>query len=111
MTNMPLAQIKRALRATEVVANLAKLEGWRLSGDGTTVAIEKTFTFANYDRTMAFVNALAFIAHAQDHHPELIVQQRQCLVRWRTDEVGGISLTDFACAKRVDALLAEPASA
>jgi len=108
---MPLAQTKRALRATEVVANLAKLEGWRLSGDGTTVAIEKTFTFANYDRTMAFVNALAFIAHAQDHHPELIVQQHQCLVRWRSDDVSGISLADFACAKRVDALLAEPASA
>ncbi|MBB1077057.1 4a-hydroxytetrahydrobiopterin dehydratase, partial [Rhodoferax sp. 4810] len=107
----PVAHTKRALRATEIVANLAKLEGWTLSGDGDTLAIEKPFGFANYYQTMAFVNAVAFIAHAQDHHPELLVQQRQCLVRWRTDDVNGISPTDFECAKRVDALQPELAAA
>ena len=60
---------------------------------------------------MAFVNAVAFIAHAEDHHPELLVQPRQCLVRWRTDDVNGISLADFECAKRVDALQPELAAA
>lgn len=104
---MRVAHTIRALKATEIVANLAKLEGWRLSGDGDSLAIEKTFGFANYYQTLAFVNAVAFIAHAEDHHPELIVQPRQCLVRWRSHDVGGISPADFACAKRVDGLQPE----
>lgn len=105
---MRVTHTVRALSATEIVANLAKLEGWTLSGDGDSLAIEKPFGFANYYQTIAFVNAVAFIAHAQDHQPELVVQQRQCLIRWRTDDVHGISLADFECARRVDALQPEP---
>lgn len=76
-----------------------------MSGDDAGVAIEKTFTFANYYETMAFVNAVAFIAHAQDHHPALSVHFKRCVVRYNTHDVGGISTTDFDCATRVDALL------
>ncbi|MBT9507185.1 4a-hydroxytetrahydrobiopterin dehydratase [Rhodoferax sp.] len=97
---------RRALTATEVVANLAKLESWRLNGDGAAVAIEKTFTFANYFETMSFVNAVAFIAHAQDHHPDLSVHFSRCVVRFNTHDLGGISMTDFDCAAQIDALLA-----
>ena len=52
------------------------------------------------------MNAVAFIAHTQDHHPELTVGYNRCVVRWNTHDVGGISETDFDCAARVDALLA-----
>ncbi len=69
-------------------------------------AIEKTFRFANYFETMAFVNALAFVAHAQDHHPDLSVHYNRCVVRLNTHDVGGISGTDFDCARRFDALVA-----
>lgn len=94
------------MTATEVVANLAKLESWTLAGDDTTVAIEKTFTFANYYECISFVNALAFIAHAQDHHPDLLVYFNRCVVRFNTHDVGGLSMTDFECASQVDALVA-----
>ena len=97
---------RRALQATEIVASLAKLEGWKLTGDGADVAIEKTWTFANYFETIAFVNAVAFIAHRQDHHPELTVQYSRCVVRFNTHDVSGLSVTDFECAALVDALLA-----
>ena len=100
------AQPRRALTATEVVAKLAQLEGWTLSGDGAEVAIEKTYSFANYYETIAFVNALAFIAHTQDHHPDLSVHYNRCGVRLNTHDVGGLSATDFACAASMDALLA-----
>ena len=100
------AQPRRALTATEVVAKLAQLEGWTLSGDGADVGIEKTFSFANYYETIAFVNALAFIAHTQDHHPDLSVHYNRCGVRLNTHDVGGLSATDFDCAERFDALLA-----
>ena len=68
-------------------------------------AIEKTFTFKNYHETMAFVNALAWIAHTEDHHPDLVVTYNRCIVRFTTHSVGGISINDFICAAKADALL------
>ena len=100
------AQARRALNATEVIAKISTLEGWKLSGDGADVAIEKTFSFANYFDTMAFVNAVAFIANVQDHHPDLSVHYNRCVVRLNTHDVNGISATDFECAAAFDALVA-----
>ena len=102
----PIHQNRRALSATEVVAQLSKLNGeqalgWRLL-DG---ALEKTFGFKNYYETISFVNAVAFIANAQDHHPDLAVSYKQCKVRFNTHDVNGISVSDFFCASKVDALL------
>lgn len=97
---------RKALTATEVVAKLAQLEGWCLHGDGASVAIEKTYRFANYFETIAFVNAVAFVAHAEDHHPDLSVHYDRCVVRLNTHDVGGLSSSDFECATRFDALLA-----
>ena len=102
----PVAPRQRALTATEIVAKLAHIEGWTLSGDGADVAITKTYRFANYYQTMAFVNAVAFIAHAQDHHPDLSVHYDHCVVRLQTHDVNGLSVSDFDCAGRFDALLA-----
>lgn len=97
---------RRALSPTEIVASLARLEGWKLTGDGADVAIEKTYSFSNYFETIAFVNALALIAHRQDHHPDLSVHYNRCIVRFNTHDVGGLSATDFDCAAQADALLA-----
>jgi 4a-hydroxytetrahydrobiopterin dehydratase len=97
---------RRALGPTQVVSRLSALEGWQLAGNGPDVAIEKTYRFANYHETMAFVNAVAFIAHAQDHHPDLSVHYSHCVVRYSTHDVKGLSDTDFECAAQVDALLA-----
>ena len=102
---MPQAHDLKALTATQVIANLARIEGWRLSGDGDAVVIEKSFDFADYYQVISFVNAVAFIAHAHNHHPDLTVSYHQCCVRWRTHEASGISPADFECAMRVDALL------
>ena len=96
---------QRALSATEIVAHLSKLQGWSLAGDGRDVSIKKTFTFANYYETISFVNAVAFVAHVQDHHPALSVHFNCCAIAFNTHDVGGLSDTDFECAGRVDALL------
>jgi 4a-hydroxytetrahydrobiopterin dehydratase len=101
---MPLAQTVKAMTATEVVASLAKLEGWRLCGDGPDIAIEKTYDFANYAQTMAFVNAVAWLAQARNHHPDMLVQFSHCRVQWRTHDVAGLSRLDFDSAAAVDAL-------
>ena len=83
---------------------LPDIPGWELAEDGH--ALVKTFRFDDYYRTMAFVNALAFVANALDHHPDLSVHYGRCVVRFNTHDVQGLSETDFECAARVDALLA-----
>ena len=85
----------------EAAALLGTLEGWQREGS----IISKTYKFKNYHETMAFVNAVAFIAHAQDHHPDLSVHYSRCTVRFNTHDVGGLSPTDFICAAKIDALL------
>ena len=97
---------RHALSPTALVTALSKLTGWRLVGDGADVAIEKTYQFANYYETISFVNALAFVANAQDHHPDLAVHYNRCVVSFNTHDVGGISQTDFDCAAKIDALIA-----
>jgi 4a-hydroxytetrahydrobiopterin dehydratase len=97
---------RRALGGVEIVTRLAAAPGWKLTGDGPDVAIEKTYSFANYYETISFVNAVAFIANAQDHHPDLSVHYNRCVVRFNTHDVKGLSETDFECASQVDALLA-----
>ena len=97
---------RRALSATEVVTQLSKLNGenplgWRL----IDAALEKSFRFKDFHQTMSFVNAVAFIANSQNHHPDLSVGYGQCTVRFSTHDVDGISVSDFLCASKVDALL------
>jgi len=103
--NQSAARNNKALSATQIIAQLALLNDWKLVGDGPDVAIEKTFRFPGFLETMAFVNAVAFIAHSRDHHPELQVHYSRCSVRWNTHDVQGISVADFDCAARVEALL------
>jgi len=83
---------------------LPQVPGWTVGASGKEIS--RTFRFAGYHETMAFVNAVAWIAHAEDHHPDLEVGYDRCLVRYSTHAVGGLSENDFICAARVDALLA-----
>ena len=96
---------RRAIALADVQQRLARHPGWSLQGEGAGAALEKTYHFANYFQTMAFVNALAWIAHQQDHHPSLQVDYGRCTVRWNTHDAGGISDTDFDCALRTDTLV------
>ncbi|MBB3343289.1 4a-hydroxytetrahydrobiopterin dehydratase [Luteimonas sp. RC10] len=83
---------------------LPQLPEWALAEDGR--ALTRTFRFEDYHRTMAFVNALAFIAHREDHHPDLGVHYDRVEVRYSTHDVGGLSENDFICAAKADALVA-----
>ena len=83
---------------------LAAVEGWKQDGP----RIVKIFNFHDYYETLAFVNAIAYVIHAEDHHPELTVTYNRCVVRFDTHTVnggkGGISENDFICAAKVDAV-------
>lgn len=66
--------------------------------------LTRSFEFANYHQTMDFANAVAAIAHSGDHHPQMTVEYRRCVVRWSTHSAGGLTLKDLICAAQVDLL-------
>ncbi len=90
------------LPAGEIARGLAALPGWALQGD----AIAKALTFADYHETLGFVNALAFVANRENHHPDLAVSYNRCLVAWSTHDAGGVTRNDLICAAKVERLLA-----
>ncbi len=89
------------LSAQGFQSQLDALQGWTVV-DRT---IEKRFEFANFLSTIAFVNAVAWIAEQHNHHPDLQVGHHHCTVRYTTHSIGGLSMNDFACAAKIDALL------
>ncbi len=99
----PHAPGTRALGHDEARALLAQVPGWIL--DETAGSITRDFRFADYYKTMAFVNALAWIAHREDHHPDMEVGYSHCQVRYSTHSAGGLTENDFICAARINHLL------
>ena len=88
------------LSDTEADRLLAGVDGWEREGG----AIFRTFRFKNYGQTMAFVNAVAWIAQRENHHPDLQVGYNSCRVSFTTHAIQGLSENDFICAARVQAL-------
>jgi 4a-hydroxytetrahydrobiopterin dehydratase len=105
MTNFLEQKCQRravAMSEDEIRNHLAQSSGWREAD----AAIEKTFSFKDWLETVAFANALAWVCHLEDHHPDLRMSFNRCVVRFSTHSVGGISRNDFICAAKADALVA-----
>ena len=79
---------------------LKQLTGWSIEGK----KLVKMYTFANHYQAMAFVNALAWISHREDHHPVVQVGYSECRVEYWTHAIDGLSENDFVCAAKCDAL-------
>jgi 4a-hydroxytetrahydrobiopterin dehydratase len=92
-----------ALSAAEAKRLLEQVPGWSLNDAATE--IRREFKFKNYYETMAFVNAVAWLAHREDHHPDMEVGYSRCLVRYSTHAVKGLTENDFICAAKVNRLL------
>ena len=75
---------------------------WRIEDGGK--AIVRNFEFAGYHRTISFVNAVAWIAENEGHHPDLKVGYGKVEVLYTTHAIGGLSENDFICAAKIDAL-------
>ncbi|MDP1602617.1 MAG: 4a-hydroxytetrahydrobiopterin dehydratase [Legionella sp.] len=96
--------IGSALNSQQTENLLSQLDkSWQVINDNKE--IKRSFTFANFYETMAFVNAIAWVANLENHHPDLEVGYNYCKVRFMTHALNGLSLNDFICAAKVDALL------
>jgi len=93
-----------ALDTAAVQQHLPLVPGWTVDHAKLT----KAFAFQDYHETLAFINAIAYVIHAEDHHPELLVTYNRCVVKFDTHSVnqgkGGLSINDFICAAKVDAI-------
>jgi 4a-hydroxytetrahydrobiopterin dehydratase len=102
---LPLKGSEHKLTQARVAELMPELPGWELVEEGR--ALCRTFKFDNYYQTLAFVNALAYIAHREDHHPDLGVHYDRAVVRYSTHDVGGLSENDFICAAKAGQLAGE----
>ena len=95
----------QALDALSIEAHLQQLgERWALTPNRD--AISASFQFKNYWETTAFVQAVTFIAHREDHHPDITFGYNSAQIRYSTHSVGGITESDFWCALLIEQLLA-----
>lgn len=98
---VPLSGAAHRLDAARIAELLALLPGWELAGN----EIARTFKFNHYEETLDFVNEVARLAQREDHHPDMAFGYNRCRVAYSTHSVGGISMNDFFCAARIEALL------
>ena len=104
----PLAKGTPPLSSDDINRLLKQLHAdWQFHADPPE--LQRTCKFKNYYQTIAFVNALAWIAHQDDHHPELEVSYNRCVIHYSTHSIGGISENDFICAAKIDALVKDNA--
>jgi 4a-hydroxytetrahydrobiopterin dehydratase len=97
-----------ALDDATIQSMLTEVPDWHVNG----TRIEREFVFRDFHETMEFVNALAFMVHREDHHPDLTVGYRRCTASWTTHSAGNrLSENDFICAAKADALYAGRAGA
>ncbi|MFZ5502182.1 MAG: 4a-hydroxytetrahydrobiopterin dehydratase [Pseudomonadota bacterium] len=88
------------LSQTEIDSLMSQLPGWKQHNQ----VIGKDYHFKDYYQTIAFVNAVAWMTHRENHHPDLSVGYNACRVEYTTHAIGGLSDNDFICAAKVDAL-------
>lgn len=90
----------------ETIARRLRLLNQDWSTDAPGLTIEREFRFAGFNKTMSFVNAVAWIANREMHHPDLQVGYDHCRVTLTTHAIGGLSENDFTVAARIDQLFA-----
>lgn len=89
------------LTEQQIRSALTKIPGWTVK-DGKLVRV---FEFPDFHQTMAFVNAVAWLANLENHHPDLEVGYSRCKVCYHTHSIGGLSQNDFICAGKITAML------
>jgi len=86
------------LSAATIQTKLTKLPGWQVKG----CELVKEFRFCSYLAGLSFVQQIALLAEALNHHPDMLVRWRKITVRLTTQSVGGLTALDFALAEKIE---------
>ncbi len=86
-----------------IESHLSQLQGWETPIDYKHIS--KTFSFKNYLQTISFVNAVTWVAHQEDHYPDILFNYNRVTITLSTHIIKGLSLNDMILAAKIDALL------
>jgi 4a-hydroxytetrahydrobiopterin dehydratase len=92
----------KLLTPEEIGSYLTQVPEWKLNAEKTIIT--RRFSFKNFYQTMAFVNAIAWLAHQENHHPDLEIGYNYCNIKYSTHAVSGLSVNDFISAAKIDLL-------
>lgn len=96
--------IGEALTSAQITNLMPQLhQDWQVENNHQTIT--RKLSFNNFYETMSFVNAIAWIANQENHHPDLEIGYNYCHIQYTTHALNGLSLNDFICAAKLDALL------
>jgi 4a-hydroxytetrahydrobiopterin dehydratase len=87
------------LTENEIRERLARLSGWERRG----LEIRRTWTFADFGASIAFVNKVAALAEAADHHPDIDIRYSKVSLALTTHSAGGLTVRDFDLAEAIGA--------
>ena len=99
---LPCEKGVKPLSGDDISALLVNIPEWTVNSDQTL--IQRRFTFKNFYHTMSFVNAVAWIANQENHHPDMELGYNYCIVNYTTHAILGLSENDFICAAKVNGL-------
>lgn len=94
-----------AMSLDEAQQSMSEISGWTLSVDGAS--IQRRFEFKNFYQCMAFINAMAWVANVEDHHPDFSAGYKHCDITYTTHAIDGLSENDFICAAKINALITD----
>lgn len=90
------------LTAEKITTLLTEIPNWNVNSEKTQIT--RRFSFKNFYKTMSFVNAVAWVANQENHHPDMEVGYNYCVVNYSTHAINGLSENDFICAAKINAL-------
>ena len=90
----------KLLSDEEITAALAGLPGWARPGDSITTTVE----LADFRAAMLYTGAVAYLAEAANHHPDILIQWNRVTLTLSTHSAGGLTGNDMALAERINAL-------
>lgn len=88
------------LKPEPIAAALSSVPAWQLEGQG----LVRTWQFKDFATAMSFVNQVARLAEAADHHPDIDIRWNRVKLRLTTHEAGGLTEQDWALARAVDGI-------
>jgi len=86
------------LSDADLQAALHNLTGWQTGGD----AIRRTFQFGGFPAAIAFVNRVAELAEAANHHPDIDIRYNKVSIGLSTHDEGGVTEKDVDLAAKLD---------
>ncbi len=88
------------LSEAEIQERLKSLTGWEFVGKG----IQKRFSLKSFAPAMQFVNKVAELAEAEQHHPDIAINYNLVTLVLSTHSEGGVTTRDIALASKIDSI-------